>query len=327
VIDTKRKLWDVVIVGAGPAGLSAALVLGRCCRSVLVCDRGTPRSWASKAMHGFISRDGVAPSAFRRRARKELSRYPNVHYWRGEVKRVVRGGVAFGVYLQRRIVHARKLLLATGVFDQLPAIPGFETLFGRSVFPCPYCDGWEYRGRPVAVYGRGTRGFELTRALTAWTNDIVLCTDGPSRLSGAAMQQLQRKHIAVMSGRIERLSIVGRRLNEVVFTNGDRLRRDALFFDTPSRPQSTLPAQLGCSLDRHGRIRCGQYEATSVPGVFAAGNVLSDVQLSIVAAAEGARAAFGINRALTREDFDGRKQPRQPTRRRGDDRQSHPRLS
>ena len=97
-------------------------------------------------MHGFISRDGVAPSTFRRRARKELSRYPNVHYWRGEVKRVVRGDTAFGVYLQRRIVRARKLLLATGVFDQLPAIPGFETLFGRSVFPCPYCDGWEYRG-------------------------------------------------------------------------------------------------------------------------------------------------------------------------------------
>ena len=110
-----------------------------------------------------------------------------------------------------------------------------------------------------------------------------------------------------MSGRIERLSIVDRRLNEVVFRNGERLKRDALFFDTPSRPQSTLMVQLGCSMDRHGRIRCGQYEATSVPGVFAAGNVLSDVQLSIVAAAEGARAAFGINRALTREDFDGRK--------------------
>ena len=108
VIDTKRKVWDVVIVGAGPAGLSAALVLGRCCRSVLVCDRGTPRSWASKAMHSFISCDGVAPSAFRQRARKELSRYPNVRYWRGEVKRVVRGDVAFGVYHQRRIVRARK---------------------------------------------------------------------------------------------------------------------------------------------------------------------------------------------------------------------------
>ena len=164
-----------------------------------------PRSWASKAMHSFISCDGVAPSAFRRRARKELSRYPNVRYWRGEVKRVVHGDVAFGVYLQRRIVRARKLLLATGVFDQLPAVPGFETLFGRSVFPCPYCDGWEYRGRPVAVYGRGSRGFEMTRALTAWTNDIVLCTDGPSRLSAAAIQPLQRKQIAVMSGRIGRL--------------------------------------------------------------------------------------------------------------------------
>jgi thioredoxin reductase len=141
------------------------------------------------------------------------------------------------------------------------------------------------------------------------------------------LQQLKRKHIAVRSGRIEQLSIVDRRLTEVVFGNGERLKRDALFFDTPSRPQSTLMVQLGCSMDRHGRIRCGQYEATSVPGVFAAGNVLSDVQLSIVAAAEGARAAFGINRALTREDFDGRKA--RGNRRGGEtaNRKRHPHLS
>ena len=179
VIDTKCKVWDVVIVGAGPAGLSAALVLGRCCRSVLVCDRGTPRmgikgdAW----LHPLRRRSSLYfPTEGAQRAQP----LPNVHYWRGEVKRGVRGDVAFGIYLQRRIVRARKLLLATGVFDQLPAIPGFETLFGRSVFPCPYCDGWEYRGRPVAVYGRGSRGFEMTRALTAWTNDIVLSPTGPA---------------------------------------------------------------------------------------------------------------------------------------------------
>ncbi len=296
--------WDVIIVGAGPAGLSAALVLGRCCRSVLLCDRGTPRSWASKAMHAFVTRDGVPPSEFRRLACAELENYANVSFWQGEVKRASRDVAGFRVHLARRTVHARKLLLATGVFDQLPAIPGFTELFGTSVFPCPYCDGWEYRGRAVAVYGKRRRGFEMARALTAWTRDIVLCTDGPAGLDVQAKKHLERNGVEVLPERIERLAIEDGRLKDVVFRSGRRIGREAVFFDTRSQLQSSLMEQLGCSFERGGRVKSGKYEATTVPGVYAAGNVIQDVQLSIIAAAEGARAAFGINRALTREDFE-----------------------
>ena len=315
--------WDVIIVGAGPAGLSAALVLGRCCRSVLLCDRGTPRSWASKEMHAFVTRDGVPPSDFRRLAFAELVNYPNVSFWQGEVKRASRNSAGFRVHLARRTVHARKLLLATGVFDQLPAIPGFTELFGTSVFPCPYCDGWEYRGRAVAVYGKRRRGFEMARALTAWTRDIVLCTDGPAGLDAQAKKHLERNGVEVLPERIERLAIKGGRLKDVVFRSGRRISRAAVFFDTRSQLQSSLMEQLGCSFERGGRVKSGKYEATTVPGVYAAGNVIQDVQLSIIAAAEGARAAFGINRALTREDFEraatGRKRIGHP---RAEDRRS-----
>jgi len=142
--------------------------------------------------------------------------------------------------------------------------------------------------------------------MTAWSDNIVLCTDGAARLSATEMTHLERNAIPVIEERIERLAGARGKLREIVFRGGRRLKRSALFFDTPSSSQSQLAETLGCQFARHGGIKCGQHEATSVPGVFVAGNIIKDVQLVIVAAAEGTRAAFGINRALTREDFERR---------------------
>jgi thioredoxin reductase len=302
----RQTAWDVIIVGGGPAGLSAALILGRCGRRVLVCDRGTPRSWASKAMHGFITRDGISPEEFAALARSELAAYPKVTYRPAEVTRAAPEGAAFRVEVENEVLHARKLLIATGVEDHLPAIDGFAELFGTSVFQCPYCDGWEFRGRRLGVYGRGSRGMEMARALTAWTSDIVLCTDGASRFSTDQRQHLQSNGIRLVEQKIRQLDAEEGRLSAIVFADGSRVDCDALFFDTPASGQSDLTGQLGCRFNRAGGVLCGKYEATSVPGVYVAGNIIRDVQLSIVAAAEGASAAFGINRALTREDFERR---------------------
>jgi thioredoxin reductase len=297
--------WDVVVVGAGPAGLSAALVLGRCRRRVLLCDRGTPRSWASKAMYGFITRDGIDPEDFRELALQELARYRNVSMWRGEVTDAERSAEGFSVQLDQR-VECRKLLVATGLMDQLPDIAGIENCFGVSVFQCPYCDGWEMRDKAVAIYGRRRRGFEMARALLSWTSDIVLCTDGPSGFGEDEARHLADNGIRVTQDRVAGLASESGQLTHVVFSNGKRLQRQALFFDTPSRAQSKLTENLGCRFNRHGSVLCGKYEATSVPGMYVAGNITGNVQLSIVAAGEGASAAFGINRALTREDFERR---------------------
>ena len=296
--------YDVVIAGAGPAGMSAALVLGRACRRVLLCDTGTPRSWASKEMHAYLSRDGIAPARFLDIARREVDAYAGVSFAPVEVtgaRRLVNG---FSVALAGgERVRARKLLIATGLFDILPRIPGIDGMFGRSVFQCPYCDGWEMRGKRIAVYGRRQRGFQMARAMTAWGKDIVLCSDGPSRFTAEQRRQLDRNGIRLVETRVTALEGKRGRLQSVVFADGSTLARDTLFFDTPSRGQSRLAASLGCRFGRNGGVLCGEYEATSVPGVYVAGNITRDVQLSIVAAAEGARAAFGINRALTREDF------------------------
>jgi thioredoxin reductase len=146
----------------------------------------------------------------------------------------------------------------------------------------------------------------MARAMTAWARDIVLCTDGRAGYSDTERDALRRNGIRIVETRVARLEGSRGRLRSVIFADGETLPRDALFFDTPSRGQSKLAESLGCSFGRNGGVLCGDYEATSVPGIFVAGNIIRDVQLSIVAAAEGARAAFGINRALTREDFERR---------------------
>jgi thioredoxin reductase len=287
--------------------MSAALVLGRACRRVLLCDTGTPRSGASKEMHAYLSRDGIPPQRFLEIARRELLKYPAVEFRPVAVQDARRTGALFSVGLaDRGRVRTRKLLIATGLYDLLPPLPGIEPLYGSSVFQCPYCDGWEMRNRRIAIYGQRQRGFQMARAITAWARDIVLCTDGRAGYSTEERRQLDRNGIRLNEKRITALEGARGQLRAVVFKDGERLPRDALFFDTPSRGQSKLAQSLGCTFGRTGGVLCGDYEATSVPGVYVAGNIIRDVQLSIVAAAEGARAAFGINRALTREDFDAR---------------------
>jgi thioredoxin reductase len=302
-----RAHWDVVIVGAGPAGLSAALVLGRCRRKVLVCDDGEPRNAAARAMHGFLTRDGTAPRRMARLSRDELSRYPDVTLLDGTVSRVRRQSRRFAVQMaDGQRVTARKLLLATGVTDDVPRLPGIERLYGQTVHHCPYCDGWEARDESIAVYGRRARAFEMARSMTAFSRDIVLCSNGASGLRAEQKRQLARNGVAVNEQPIARLVGRGVCLQGIEFTDGTFLPRTRLFFDTPSHARSTLQRQLGCSIRPDGSVHCSGYEATDVPGVFVAGNVAGDVQLVVFAAAEGAKAAFGINRSLTREDFERR---------------------
>lgn len=255
-------------------------------------------------MYAYLSRDAIDPRRFRQIGRRELGKYPGVRVKDVAVTKALRRRNGFEVWLEGDgRATCRKLLIATGVMDVLPPIPGFEQFFGRTVFQCPYCDGWEMRGKALAVYGRRRRGFEMARALTAWTRDIVLCTDGHANYTTAERRQLARNGIRLVESRIAALEGQRGKLQRIRFRDGESLVREGLFFDTSSRAQSTLADSLGCRYTRHGGILCGRYEATSVPGVFVAGNIIRDVQLSIVAAAEGARAAFGINRALTREDF------------------------
>jgi thioredoxin reductase len=194
-------------------------------------------------------------------------------------------------------VRARTLLVATGVVDELPQIEGVAPLFGRSVHVCPYCDGWEHRNTPIAVYGRGEQAVRFAILLRQWTDDLVLCTHG-SQLSREYADLLHERGIRVREATIARLEGNDGCLQAILFTDGERLTRRALFFTTGQHPRSPLLEQLGCQFDDRRGAACDDDGRTSVPGVFVAGDVSRDVQLAIIAAAEGARAALAINKHL-----------------------------
>ena len=296
-------MYDAIVVGGGAAGLSAALVLGRARRRVLVIDAGEPRNAPAAESHSFFTRDGAPPLELLRVGREQAAGY-GVEIRAG---RVADAEVSEGGFVVRTEdggrESARRLLIATGVVDELPDVPGLRERWGKSVLHCPYCHGWEIRDRPFAALARGAAAVELGTLLLGWTRDLVVLTDGPAELGEDDRARLARHGVAVREETVARLEGEGDRLERVVFASGESLAREALFVRPPQRPGSPLADRLGCERDENGRLRTDVFRQTTVPGVYVAGDLSGMYQQIVSAAAEGAMAAGGINRSLLDEDF------------------------
>ena len=288
-------MLDVIVIGGGPAGLSAALMLARCRRRVVICDAGTPRNRASSALHGYLTRDGLPPTELLQLGREELARY-GVAVQPARVSRVTRRDAGFDVTVESGArLSARRILIATGVADVLPEVAGIDACYGKSVHHCPYCDGWEQQGRRLAVYGRGRSGVALALSLLTWSDDVRLFTDGPPRLGPPLRKRLEDRRIAIDGRRLASLEHESGQLRAVCLRDGERIGRDALFFTTGQRQQAPFAAELGCEFTRKGTVQTDRFGETCVPGVFVVGDASRDVQFVVVAAAEGAKAAVAIN--------------------------------
>ena len=296
-------MFDVVVVGAGTAGLSAALVLGRACRRTLLLGTGEPRNAPATAAHGVFTRDGTPPTELLVIGRDQLRPYTSIELRSSAAAdaQPVQDGFEVSVS-DGAPVRGRNLLLAYGVVDELPKVEGMQELWGKSVLHCSYCHGWEMRDEPLALYGRGDAGVELAQQLLGWSRDLVLCTDGPAELADEQREQLARHGVAIHEEPISRL--VGARgvLHRIVFSDGSSLSRRAMFLQPAQRLRSDLATRLGCTIE-FGLIRTDEWGQTSVAGVYAAGDAATPIQQLIHAAASGATAAIGISRSLLAENF------------------------
>jgi thioredoxin reductase len=294
---------DVIIVGGGPAGLSAALILGRCRRHVLLCDDNRQRNRASKAIHGLLGREGLSPSGFLEGARQELTGYKSVAFRETQVTGIIaaEGGFEFTCADGARGI-ASKVLLATGIVDELPEIPGIGPLYGTSVHRCLYCDGFEYADRPVAALGKGDKGADLALMMRHWTADVAACSHG-TEVSVEAARKLKQHGIPLRSEPVVALEGANGGLTQIRFESGPNMERVGLFFSTGCQQASDLSQRLSCKRDEKGGVITDPAtEETSVPGVYVAGDVSRDVLLVSIAVAEGAKAAVAINKAFLRRD-------------------------
>lgn len=297
-------LYDVVIVGGGPAGLSAALALGRARKRVLLCDSGTRRNAAAVHVHNFVTRDGVTPDEFRQAARSQLAEYPNVHARDVRVESVAGTRGAFEVRLVSETVGARRILLCTGMIDEMLPIEGFRELWGRAIFQCPYCHGWEIQDRRWGYLGRAADASHfLPFALQArgWTRDLVVFTNGAFDVPDPDRERLQTAGIRLETTPIARLLAREQGLEAIELASGTRVPCDALFTHPPQR-QVDLVGALDVALQDDGYVRVdATSRETSIPGVYAAGDLTTRMQAAIVAAAAGTQAAAMVNLELTIE--------------------------
>lgn len=305
------ELYDAIIVGGGPAGLNAALILGRACKRVAVIDAGAPRNAAARQLHGFLSRDGIRPGELLAAGREQLACY-GVEFIADTAtgaeslasRQGYRHPTGFSIRTRGgRTLSGRKLLLATGARDLLPAIEGLRECYGVSVHHCPYCDGWEHRHKQLVALGAAAKdaaGLAIT--LRGWSRRVTVLTDGEP-LDEQMRRRLAKCDVAWSQDRLLKLVHDCGRLQAVEFVSGERLPADSLFFNTPHRPQCELAISLGCPIDSQRMVHTGARQRTPVAGLFVAGDADGDVQFLIVAAGEGATAAVAINRELQDEDF------------------------
>ena len=287
--------WDCIMVGAGPAGLNAALVLGRARRRVLVLDDGQPRNYATHEMHGVLGHDGLDPADLRARGRTEIARYgPEVVAAEVRAAEVLDGTLR--VTSSRGVDLTRTVLLATGMLDEVPDIPGFAEVWGISAHTCPYCDGFEHRDERIAVLAAGARGEHRAILLRQWSDDVVLLSNGPHGLDADQLARMQALGIPIIETPVVALdSDEGGRLRRLRLEDEETLDRDALFFYVGWQLRNDVARRLGCELRDDGSIAVDSSQATTVDRVYAAGNCADPRALVPAAAGSGATAAVAIN--------------------------------
>lgn len=303
-------MYDVVVVGGGPAGLNASLQLGRARRSVVVSDGQVPRN-PGHGVHGFLTRDGIRPDELRAAGRREIAAYPGVEF--RDTSAVAAGGLDGGTYAVQFAdgseARARKVLLASGVTDQLPAIEGLAGIWGVRAFNCPYCSAWEVRDQPLSVIGSDDMAAMMATHLTQWSPRVYLCANGDAEISQELQMMLQAHDIDVIEEPVERIEETG---TGVRIHGRSPITVASVFLHPAVRQRSDLAQQLGCTLQDDGTVQVDDFGQTGVPGVYAAGDMSRKPSMPLPsmhvvnAASNGSMAAVAMDQEIATEDAQAR---------------------
>lgn len=299
-------MLDCAIIGGGPAGLNAALVLGRARRNIVLFDNGKPRNAVTQESHGFITRDGVSPAKLREFAHEDLNKYPSIAIEDAEIVEIKRlSDTTFQLMARNGDIHTtKKVILATGLKETLPDVPNIHGYYGKSLFSCPYCDGWELRDKPLIVLSENKHAVHMAKTLSQWSKDLIVCTNGHSVIEEAEAQLLKKHGIRIIEERIKQLHGNDGQLEQVTFADGTKIERSGGIVTTELEQSHSFITSLGCDSTQNGGILVDDFGRTTVEGVYAAGEASNNgpSQL-IIAAAHGSRAAAGVNSDLTMEVF------------------------
>lgn len=302
------ELLDCAIIGAGPAGLNASLVLGRACRKVALFDNRTNRNRVTQESHGFITRDGIKPAAFKEISLNELKSYPSVQYYENTVSKITKqsNGWFKITTLENTEYTAEKIILATGIQEKFPSIPNIKQYYGKSLFSCPYCDGWELKDKPLIIISENEEhAFHMGKLVYNWSKDLVIATNG-HELSNPILNELHTKNITVITEPIKNLYGDDGYLKKVEFHSGHEIERFGGFIVFTFMRPNQFAEQLGCEIQENGAIVTENTVHTSQKNIYTAGEATKLGHSSlIIAASEGYKAAIAVNTDITNERFNG----------------------
>ncbi|WP_428231197.1 NAD(P)/FAD-dependent oxidoreductase [Flavobacterium sp.] len=296
--------YDVIIIGGSYSGLSAAMSLGRSLRNVLVIDSGLPCNRQTPHSHNFITHDGEKPAVISAKAKTQVDFYGTVKFYNGLAISAIKTESGFEIETESgKIFTAKKLLFATGVKDLLPNIPGFAECWGISVLHCPYCHGYEVKKEKTAIVANGDMGFEFSKMISNWTNDLRLITNGKSNLTSEQVQMLKKHKIEIIEEEIESVEHQNGNVEQIIFKNQSKIEVKAIYFKAPFEQHCLLPETLGCELTENGLLKVDAFQKTTIPGVFASGDCHIQARSVAMAVSSGSFAGAIINKEIIDEEF------------------------
>ncbi|NMH68089.1 NAD(P)/FAD-dependent oxidoreductase [Bacillus sp. RO3] len=304
-----ESMLDCIVIGGGAAGLSAALVLGRSRRSTLIIDENQPRNRVTRASHGFLSRDGIKPEEFKELSLEQLWKYPTIRYEQDRVVDVVKINSIFQVTTnEKKRYRSKKVIFATGMKDVLPPMKGLKEVYGSSVFPCPYCDGWERRDKKVALFGNDDWLMPYLKMIYHWSKDLIVFTNGKAQLTESEREDLIGHGVQLVESPIVELQSTDGQLERVVVETGESFERsDGFLLDTGQTHASDIPFSLGVELNEMGGYKVDDKSETDIKGLYIIGDAKNGFSGLIMAASEGYELGATLNGEMVMEDLENQK--------------------